>query len=241
MKLKRYYVPIEFAESSQIVISGEEYHHLKNVMRTRIGDAVELFNGFGLDAEATVSALNKNDGILKINKTYQNKSNPSINLTIFQAACKGDKLSLITQKLTEIGASSLNIFYSDYTVVNESNKIDKLSKVSISACKQCGSSTLLKIEESKTFLKMIEEAKKLDHVFVAYENADGVTLFDELLKNAKMRNIGVIIGSEGGFSEKEVQIMQECGFKIVSLGKRILRAETASIACASLVMFALER
>ena len=242
MKLKRYYIETELRENAHVNLDGEEFHHLKNVMRTRVGDEVELFNGTNFNAHATVVSIDKNKAILLINRVQINESEPTINFTLFQAVCKGEKLSLITQKITEIGANNLTVFYSQFTdIKDKTSKLDKLERVSISACKQCGRSSVLNVKGVLPFEKMIEEAKKLDKVFVAYENADGITLFDSLSQNSNYKNIGLIIGAEGGFSEEEIKKLEENNFEIVSLGKRILRTETASIAGTSTIIFACER
>jgi len=242
MKLKRYFIECELNENYIVNLEGEEFHHLKNVMRTRVGDKVELFNGTNKNAEAEVMLIDKNKATLKIKNVSINESEPKINFTLFQAVCKGEKLSLITQKITELGASNLCVFYSQFTdIKDKTNKLDKLGKVCVSACKQCGRSSTLNINGVLPFNDMIEEAKKLDKIFVAYENANGTTLYDSLSKNANFKNIGLIIGAEGGFSEAEIDILKRNNFEIVSLGKRILRTETAAIAGSSTIIFACER
>ena len=242
MKLKRYYIESELKENNHVILDGEEFHHLKNVMRTKVGDKVELFNGTNINATAVVKSIDKNSANLYIEKIEENQSEPKINFTLFQAVCKGEKLSLITQKITELGANNLTVFYSQFTdIKDKTSKLDKLNRVCVSACKQCGRSSTLNINGVIPFNDMVTEAKKLDKVFVAYENANGTTLYDSLLKNAKYSNIGLIIGAEGGFSEEEIKILEQNKFEIVSLGKRILRTETASIAGSSIIIFACER
>jgi len=242
MKLKRYYIKSELFENSNVLLDGEEYHHLKNVMRARVGDQLVLFNGNGYDAIGTIKSLDKNSGIINIEKIEKNKSEPFVNFTLFQGVCKGDKLSLITQKITEIGATNLSVFYSDYTdIKDKTSKLDKLERVSISASKQCGRSSIVNIDGVFDFEQMIEKAEKFDKVFIAYENANGKTLFTALKENANYKNIGLIIGAEGGFSEKEIEkLNKKNNFEIVSLGNRILRTETASIAGTATIIFACE-
>lgn len=241
MKLKRYFTELELKENSIVKIDQEEYHHLKNVMRTRVNDKIILFNRDGYDAEAVITKLDKLYGEAKILKAYKNESEPKCEVCLMQAVCKGDKLSFITQKITELGASKMVVYYSDYTdIKDKTSKLDKLDRVSISACKQCGRSKPLTIEGVDSFISMVNKAKSYDKVFVPYENAEGVTLYGKLLKNAKYDKICVIIGAEGGFSENEIKIMQENGFEIVTLGKRILRTETASIVSVANIVFACE-
>ena len=242
MKLKRYYTDKNLIVGARISLEGDEFHHLKNVMRARVGDSVVLFNGEKINAYGKIESLGKQEAVIFIDSIEENNSEPTIDVTLYQAVCKGEKLSLITQKITELGASEICVFYSDYTdIKDKTSKIDKLKKVTISACKQCGRSSLLKIDGVISFSDMVEKAKNNDMVFVAYENSNDETLYANLLKNANCDKIGLIIGAEGGFSEKEIEKLKENNFKIVTLGKRILRTETASIAGVSAIMFACEK
>lgn len=242
MKLKRYFVENDIQKDAIIIMEGDEFHHLKDVMRARVNDQIVVFNGTKIDGEARILEINKNNAKIVIEEVYENISEPSINVTLFQAVCKGDKLSLITQKITELGATSINVFYSKFTdIKDKTSKLDKLSRVSISASKQCGRSSILSISGVDSFDDMINNAKKCDKVFVAYENADGKTLNDCLTENSDYQNIGLIIGAEGGFSQEEIDKLTQNNFEIVSLGRRILRTETASIVGIASIMFACEK
>ncbi len=237
MKEKRYYYNGELVENSTISFDGEEFHHLTNVMRSRIGDNICLFNGNGNFYFAKIISINKKNAEIFIERKEESKNEPTIHLSIFQALAKGDKLSLIMQKITEIGATELCLFESDYCDVKaQSNKQDRMDSISISAAKQCGRATIV---ESKGIYKIKDIADMVsdyDAFYVAYENEDGHTLTDSLLKNKdKIKKVAIMIGAEGGFSEKEIQLLKDKGADIVSLGKRILRTETASIVCAGLI------
>lgn len=242
MKLKRYYINCELKEQIICSLDGEEYHHMKNVMRTNVGDHVLLFNGTDIEAEGEVISLEKQSGKIKILNTYKNNSEPTVKVSLYQAVCKGDKLSLITQKITELGATEMVVFYSDYTDIKEkTSKLDKLEKVSISACKQCGRSSILKIDGVINFNQMLDKLKTHQKVFVAYENANKISLFDSLYKNNNLNDIAIVIGAEGGFSENEINKLNEINSEIVTLGKRILRTETASIVSVAQILFATEK
>lgn len=241
MKLKRYFTNSKLEKNQTITLGDEEYHHLKNVMRTNIGDHVLLFNGSDIEAEGKVVSLGKATGEIEVLNTYQNKSEPTVSVALYQAVCKGEKLSLITQKITELGATSMTVFFSDFTdIKDKTSKLEKLEKVSISACKQCGRSSLLKINGVISFLEMAEKLSKHEKVFVAYENANQVSLFDSLLKKHNFKDVAIVIGAEGGFSEKEIQTLENKNAEIVTLGKRILRTETASITSVAQILFATE-
>ncbi len=242
MKEKRYYYNGYLVENTNILLEGEEFHHLTNVMRARTGDKICLFNGDGNFYFAEINSINKKSAEIYINRKESSQNEPIIHLSVFQALAKGDKLSLIMQKITELGASELCLFESDYCDVKaHSNKQERMDSISISASKQCGRATIV---ESKGIYKVKEIAeliKDYDAFFVAYENEDGHTLVDSLLANKNnLKNVAIMIGAEGGFSESEIQLLKNSGADIVSLGKRILRTETASIVCAGTIMQILE-
>ena len=237
MKEKRYYYNGNLTENSTIILDGEEFHHLTNVMRSRTNDKICLFNGDGNFYFAEIKAINKKNAEIFITRKEESKNEPTIHLSVFQALAKGDKLSLIMQKITEIGATELCLFESDFSDVKaHSNKQERMDSISVSAAKQCGRATLV---ESSGIYKIKDIAEMIgdyDAFYVAYENEDGHTLTDSLLKNkGNLKKVAIMIGAEGGFSEKEIKLLKNSGADIVSLGKRILRTETASIVCAGLI------
>lgn len=243
MKEKRFYFNGELNENSKVSLDGEEFHHLANVMRAKAGDKVCLFNGDGVFYFGKITQINKKNAEILINFAQNSENEPKVNLTIFQALAKGDKLSLIMQKITEIGATELAIFDSEFCdVKSNTTRVDRLETIAISASKQCGRATITKQSGVYKFNEVVEMIKNFDAFYVAYENEDGLTLANDLINNKNnLKNVAVMIGAEGGFSEKEIDLLNNNGAKIVSLGNRILRTETASIVCAGLVMQILEQ
>ena len=244
MKEKRYYYDGELAENKTIKLEGEEFHHMANVMRTKVGESVCIFNGDGNFYFGKLTKLEKRFAEVLIERKEISENEPTINLTIYQALAKGDKLSLIMQKITEIGASDLCLFVSEFTDVkpnNENNKFERLKNIGISASKQCGRATLVNIDGIFKINEVAGQIKNFDKFYLAYENSDNLTLVSELEKlDSRAKNIAIMIGAEGGFAENEINLLKSSGAIIVSLGKRILRTETASILCASLASQILE-
>ena len=239
MKLKRYY--IDKIDGENVVLEGDEFHHLANVMRTREGENVELFCGDDYNYVATVAKLNKKNAELKIISKTKNIANPVQKIDLFQALAKGDKLSLIMQKITEIGASNMVVFESKFCdVKSNTGKLDKLESVSVSACKQCGRSKLTNVQGVMSFKDVVASVKKYDHFIVFYENEENLLLKDYLSAIKQNQNVAIVIGPEGGFSNEEIDALKSAGAKIVSLGKRILRTETAAILGVSVVSQYLE-
>ena len=242
MKEKRFYFEGDLCESDEIFLEGEEFHHLSNVMRARNGDKLILFNGNGWFYHAEITEIAKKYAKIKILEAEESKNEPKIELCIYQALAKGDKLSLIMQKITEIGASELAIFDSEFCDVKaNTTRVDRLETIAISAAKQCGRATITKQTGVHAIDEIAEKIKDFDAFYVAYENEDGLTLAKDLISNKeKIKKVAIMIGAEGGFSASEIEKLKCAGAKIVSLGNRILRTETAAIVCCGLAMQILE-
>lgn len=222
-------------QDNQFVFEGDELAHF-NVLRCKVGENVLCLCG-EYDYLCEVESVTKKMAVANIVSKTKNTKNPRINITIFQGLVKGEKADLIVQKLTELGVSELQFFESDFTIAKaNNNKLDRFIKISAEACKQCGRSELLKINECIKFSKMLEQLNNFDVVFFANEKQT-----DRSFKEIKeYKNIAIIIGSEGGFSDEEVLKIYENGGKNFGLGSRILRAETASIASASIIGYLAE-
>lgn len=237
MKYKRYYLNQEIILNSNVVIEGEEFIHLSSVMRSRVGDVVTLFNGDGYNYNGVITAINKKNAVIQIQEKQENQTEPKVKVTLFQALVKGDKLSTIVQKNTELGTHEIVLFESRFSDVKVGSKnLEKQQRVVVAACKQCGSSTLLKVDKEIKFEELLKQIKSYDKVLFAYENEEQNNISSLIQKLQNYQNIAVIVGAEGGFSEEEVQKLIDSGAISISLGKRILRAETAGIVLPALVI-----
>ncbi len=237
MKLKRFYFDKKDLENDTITFSNQELLHANSVMRLKKDDELVAFCGDGLDYFCKILEINKNNFIAKVIKTKKNEADPKIKVTLFQALLKSDKLELITQKITELGINEFILFESEFCVSKikeNSNKIERLKKITIEATKQCGRSIPLKISSPIFFVDMIKKLNDYDLVIFAYEGQKDSKI-NEI--SGEYKNIAIIIGSEGGFSTKEYEELKHLqNVRCITLGNRILRAETASIITSALVM-----
>lgn len=243
MKLKRYFTLEQLNVGGTCTLVGDEFHHLANVMRTKVGDKVELFCNDKNNYTATVVSIDKKQAVLSVENCTKNNAEPKIKLDVYQALAKGDKLSLITQKITELGASSLYVFDSKFCDVKaNTGKLDKLELVSINACKQCGRSSIVNVGGVLTIKDVCKSIKNYDKFFVFYEAEEKDNFKNHISKlmQSKQNNIAIMIGAEGGFSTDEIDQLKNAGAIIVGLGARILRTETASIIGTAVVMQMLE-
>lgn len=225
-----------------VKLEGDEFLHLFQVMRAKVGDSVTLINGDGFFYKGKITGLTKKYADIKILSKEKSEAEPKIELSVFQALAKGDKLSTITQKISELGATSLNLFESKFTDVKAgTHKPERLSAIAVSASKQCGRASILEISKVYTIQDVCKMVKNYDKFYVAYEKFDGVSLSSKLQEIDSESKIAVMVGAEGGFDESEIDTLEKAGAELVSLGKRILRTETASIVMSALVMQILEK
>lgn len=245
---KRFFVEKDNISGNFITLENDEYMHLSKVLRLRVGDTVECFyNGSNL-LECKITEISKNNSVLEIVSTKVCNQNPTLSVTLFQALPKLDKLELITQKLTELGVSEIVPFSSKFCIAKEnSNKIERLKKIVVSACKQCGRTLLVDVSEAIKFDKMLENIENYDLVVFANECEKSKSLKQVLTEQKeilaqKLQNkslkVAYIVGSEGGFDKEEIEKISQKAYS-VTLGNRILRAETAGIVMGGIICYEL--
>lgn len=220
-------------DGNNILIKGDEFNHLKNVLRLKVGDEVIVSLNTKFEYVCEILSIGKGVAVCQINGENECLKNPTKNIVLFQAVAKKSKFEFIVQKATEIGMSEIVPFMSEYCIAKVTeNKAERLHEIALNACKQCERTIIPKISKVSDVKGIIERFKDFDIVLFANERTD----VGEKLKNlSKCKNIAIIVGSEGGFSQKEKEKFIEAGAVSVSLGKRILRCETASVAMMSLV------
>ena len=233
--MKRFYVNDKLDLSNQVKIEGIEHNHIKNVMRMKEGDQIILVCGDDYDYIANIDKITKGDTIVTIIDKKINEYNSKSDVTVFQALVKSENMSLIVQKLTELGVKDFYPFESEFiTSKDKFGKSNKLQEISNQSVKQCKRSIPMTVHNTLSFKEMIKKLKDFDMVIFANECEKQDKLQDDLLRNKK---VAIIIGSEGGFSENEIACIVNSGAKSITMGRRILRAETAAIALTSVVMF----
>ncbi len=218
--------------NGQIQITGDEFNHLKNVLRLGLGDQVMVYLGDEYEYACEIEQIIKKCAFCKIIGQKLCEGNPQKNIVLYQALPKREKFEFIVQKATEIGITKIVPFVSEHVIAKVTEtKLERLKAIAKEACKQCERSVPPEIGEALDVAKVIEEFGKYDIVLFANERADK----GEKLKSLeKYKNIAIIVGSEGGFSSKEKDKFIDAGATVVSLGKRIYRSETASVAMMSL-------
>lgn len=227
------------------LINGSDFNHIKNVLRMCKGDTFLVSEGGksslceieGFEADCVIARI--------IEENFQDTSLP-VKIYLFQGLPKSDKMELIIQKAVELGAEGIIPVEMNRCVVklDEKKKKSKVSRwqlISESAAKQSKRTVIPKINDVLTYKQAIEKASKMDLFLVPYENKNGMNATKEALSKIKSGDsVGIFIGPEGGFEDSEIEAAINAGGKTISLGKRILRTETAAITAVGMCMLHIE-
>ena len=232
---KRYFVPDLPNAGGPVSLPSFEAQHAIRVMRIKVDDTVELFNGSGLQTEAKVVQLGRNECVCLAEAGQIIDREPSANLHLGIALPKPDRAKELIERLTELGVQRVTPIIAERTQRGPTESIlEKLSKVVIEACKQSGRNHLLQISPPATaeqYFRELSAEKKI----IAHPCEQGITP-KELIRSGKHESYAIAIGPEGGWTDFEYQQAVERDFESINLGKRIYRIETAAVALASVLV-----
>jgi 16S rRNA (uracil1498-N3)-methyltransferase len=238
--MNRFYVPFHVGLKN-LWIDSSESHHIIHVKRLKIGDSIIVFNGTGDEFEAEIEDVEDNRVKVKINRQRTISKENGVGIDIAFAIPKGKRSHLLIQKCTELGVHKLIPINYARSVVKLKNdcsaKIEKWQKIAIEASKQCGRNTITEIGEVVDFDSILNTADSYDLPLFACSQSDSDNLRNTLQEHPKPNNILSLIGPEGGFTSKEIEMAKNAGCKFVSLGSRILRVETAAIAVSAILSY----
>ncbi len=243
--MPRFFIDKTEINGEYIVLDKDNSNHLAKVLRSKEGDEVTVCDKNETDYDCVISKINKNEVELKIEKVYKNKTEPKVKVTLYQALPKQSKMELIIEKCVEIGVCEITPIETTFCMAKKNdksgNKIERWQKISETASKQCNRGIIPKINDVMNIKELEKEVEKHDLFIVAYEKEEE-TKIKKYLKNidSTVKSIGIVIGSEGGFSKEEINMLKDFGLTSVSLTNRILRTETASMFLATLLMYELE-
>jgi 16S rRNA (uracil1498-N3)-methyltransferase len=235
--MQRYFLRLEQFRDNTVTIEGDDAHHLQRVMRAEIGDEVICSNGLDREALVRITALDKAVVTGDVVEELPMTAEPAAQVWIAQSLPKGDKMEIVIQKGTEIGAARFLPFLSERTVVQydakkEAKRTERWQKIAKEAAEQAHRNRVPEIAQVLNWKQLLNEAKKVDAAWICYEKEDGKqlrTAIREALASGRSGSFLLAVGPEGGFSEQEIKRAEEAGFLSVSLGKRILRTETAAM------------
>ncbi|RSL31527.1 16S rRNA (uracil(1498)-N(3))-methyltransferase [Salibacterium salarium] len=242
--MQRYFVDPEQMTDTKVFITGDDVKHVVKVMRLDIGDKMICLNNKGRQVYCAITAIEKEQVQADILEDLQDNPELPVDLSIAQALIKGDKLDLVVQKGTELGAHTFYVFYAERSVVKwDSNKVEKkierLHKIAKEAAEQAGRLFIPSIIYCSGYENMMETATNHETCIYLYEEQAKMNkhngLVDVLYKHPS--SLLAVIGPEGGISEKEASAYNNNNFHQVSLGPRIVRSETASLYLLSVLSY----
>jgi len=252
--MQRYFVePAQFT-GNELVIAGDDAHHISRVMRMAEGDQVIVSDGQSRTVIAEIVSFGNKEVTLVVTEELEQQSEAAWSVTIAQGLPKGDKMELIVQKCTEIGAAGFIPFESQRVIVQydrkkEAKRLERWHKIAKEAAEQSHRNVIPTIAEPLSWKQLLSSIASYDLVLFCYERAGaeghGIGLKDVLQQYKQQWQqaglvkpaILLIVGPEGGFAESEAEQAQEAGAKLVGLGKRILRAETAGMVGLSCILY----
>lgn len=246
--MQRFFVePHQIDEAAhQIHIVGTDVNHMSNVLRMKQGEEVWISDGGKKEYRCAIEAFSADEVLLHIIYAQEPDYELSSRIYLFQGLPKADKMELIIQKAVELGAYEIIPVETKRCVVKLDGKkavkkVDRWQQIAESAAKQSKRMLIPNVHQVLSFKEALKYAESMDIRLIPYELAKGMQETKEILAAIEPgQSIGIFIGPEGGFEEKEVEAAISEGAKPITLGKRILRTETAGLAILSVLMFQLE-
>lgn len=244
--MHRFFVTPSQVKEDRIYIEGSDVNHMKNVLRMRPGEELMVSDGNNLQYLCRVAEYTDGLAVLSVEQQETVDTELPSRIYLFQGLPKQEKMELIVQKAVELGACGIIPVETRRAVVrlDEKKKIKKVQRwqqIAESAAKQAGRGYIPQVEPVLSFREALRRAAELDVRLIPYELAEGMEGTRRIVEGIKPgQSVGILIGPEGGFEKNEVEEAGEAGFVPVTLGKRILRTETAGLAVLSVLMYHLE-
>ena len=230
-------------ENNTCIIEGEDVKHISKVLRCKIGEEIEVCDKDNTEYICEITNINKDIVELNILDKVDIKREADVRIRLYQGLPKGPKMEMILQKLTEVGVDEIILVQTKRSVAKvdekkEDKKIERWERIIYEAAKQSKRGIIPKLRGVLSFKEALEDMKNNDMNICPYENERTVSI-KSAIKDADINTIGIFVGPEGGFEEEEIENIQDIDSKVVSLGPRILRTETASVVASSIVLYEL--
>ena len=245
--MSRFFVPRGSIKGNKIHIAGEEAHHIIDVMRLKISDEVTVFDGTGKEYVGLVKTIDHKSLEVDVREIRNIQSGASLYVTLIQAIPKKDKMDYISEKATELGVSNIIPVTTARTIPcwNETKKSDvvkRWQRISLEAAKQCGRTDIPKISPIVSFSDYISQYNTLQpdtgpNLKLIAALSDNALKFKDALKGEGIKKVAIAIGPEGDFTPEEIDDAVRAGFKVVNLGPRVLKSDTAGLAALSIINY----
>lgn len=241
--MPKFFTERENIKGNKLIINDDDATHIRKVLRLNENDEIIVCDGMGVDYIVRIEEIGKGEIVCDIIDTIMCDTEPSIKVTLYQGLPKAAKMDYIIQKNTELGISRIVPAKLSRCVVKledknaEDKKTQRWQKIANEAAKQSGRGVIPTVSAPLTIDEIINEVKDSDLVFVPYECEENTRLSQVIKENPDAKNISFIIGPEGGFDASEIAKFKSLGIKTITLGKRILRTETAGESVLAMLMY----
>ena len=245
--MHHFFVTPQQISGDKIRIEGGDVNHMKNVLRMKLHEKAEISDGKSRTYLCEVEAYEEDVAVLHILEEMEADTEPASKLYLFQGLPKSDKMELIVQKAVELGVYQVIPVAMKRSVVRlddkkAAKKADRWNSIAESAAKQAGRNRIPEVTMPLSYKEALKMAEELDVILLPYELAGGMEATREVIRQIKSgQSVGIFIGPEGGFEPEEVDAAVSMGAKVITLGRRILRTETAGLATLAVLMFELEK
>lgn len=252
--MQHFFTAPENINGHEIMIRGEDVNHIKNVLRMKAGEEISISNGVDdNEYRAEIVSIQDNEVVCRLMFIKEAGVELPASIVLFQGLPKSDKMDLIVQKAVELGAARIVPVATGRSVVKlddkkAMSKCERWQKIAASAAEQSKRSIIPEVSMPVTFQTAVAEAEMMSVAAIPYELAEGmgttgrfIDRIKELAVNEIKPAIGIFIGPEGGFTEDEIRLAEDKGITPISLGRRILRTETAGLTMLSILMYELEK
>ncbi len=244
--MHHFFISSEAVKDGRITITGPDVNHIKNALRMRAGETLLITTSAEEDFRCRILSIEEKQVEAEILSREESRELP-MRFYLFQGLPKGDKMEWIIQKAVELGVYQVIPVATKNTVVKldakrEKAKLERWQAIAESAAKQSGRGRIPQVGKILGFQEALQWAASLDRAWIPYEKEEGMeaTRRELAALSGEVTSVGIFIGPEGGFDEEEIRQAREAGIQPISLGKRILRTETAGLAILSLLMMKAE-
>ena len=244
--MHRFFVEPHQVTEDTIRIVGTDVNHIKNVLRMKVGDVLQISDGHNQQYLCSILSMEATEVVVSIEETLATSTELPSKLYLFQGLPKGDKMEFIIQKAVELGVYEIIPVATKRAVVKldekkAAKKVERWNSIAESGAKQSGRNVIPTVMDVMSYNEALAYAKKLDVVLIPYELAEGMEETRQIIAGIRRgQSVGIFIGPEGGFEVEEVERAKMQGILPVTLGKRILRTETAGLTMLSILMYHLE-
>ena len=231
--MRRFYAPPQNTTGTEIRLDADETRHLRDVLRLHVGDEVFVFDGEGNEYRCSIALVEKKSSQLKaVEKVVPASPESNLDLTLAAAVLKGDKFDLVIQKSVELGVTAIvpiSTIRTDIKLKTGDKRTERWRRIALEATKQCGRARLMQISEPLSFQSLIEGSEGQNPIIFSERDGESFSVLKEL------KSVTAIIGPEGGWEDSELELARSHACRIITLGGRTMRAETAAMSIAAVL------